>query len=366
MPGPGADELLGRCTFPEVGTPVVGGVRAGPFSRSSVSGRPRRPVRDRGPRGPRAAPRVGPRSRDRGRGRRPLRSRLHRRPDTGGRRREPRGPGPPGPADGPRTSRGHRPHHGQPGRDRPAQPPAGRRGRRLDGLWPTAPLTRFSGLRRSETRALCEALGLAPVRDPSNDDPRFREPCPPRTASAVLGHGRRAWCPCSPGKRDCCGTKELCSTGCRPGHPGDSAAPAAAPGPLARRATRRWLRADGPHPPDLAAVVGVLGWPGARPRPPTRLRQEVRRSKGRLSVAPATVPVALTETGARGGPGDPVVLDLSLVVSRPNGRRGGVALARRRTTDAGQRGPLAPHPHLVAVVVARSSSTPGRPTSARS
>ena len=29
------------------------------------------------------------------------------------------------------------------------------------------------GLRRAETVALCEHLGLVPVRDPSNDDPRF-------------------------------------------------------------------------------------------------------------------------------------------------------------------------------------------------
>jgi tRNA(Ile)-lysidine synthase len=69
--------------------------------------------------------------------------------------------------------------------------------------------------------------------------------------------------------------------------PGDSVALAGAPEPLARRATRRWLRQDGPYPPDLAAVERVLGVargeatatdvvPGVR----------VRRSGGRLWVAP--------------------------------------------------------------------------------
>lgn len=50
------------------------------------------------------------------------------------------------------------------------------RGTGLDGLGaldpgdPRRPLLR---LRRRETRALCDALGIATVEDPSNDDPRF-------------------------------------------------------------------------------------------------------------------------------------------------------------------------------------------------
>ncbi len=69
--------------------------------------------------------------------------------------------------------------------------------------------------------------------------------------------------------------------------PTDGAALAAAPGPLARRATRRWLRRGGPHPPDLAAVERVLGVARGEARatdvaPGVR----VRRSQGRLAVGP--------------------------------------------------------------------------------
>ena len=50
------------------------------------------------------------------------------------------------------------------------------RGSSLDGLagitpGPTKPLLK---IRRTETRALCRALGLTPVEDPSNVDPAFR------------------------------------------------------------------------------------------------------------------------------------------------------------------------------------------------
>ena len=49
------------------------------------------------------------------------------------------------------------------------------RGAGLDGLAGMAPDRRpIRDLRRAETRGLCRALGLAPVDDPSNDDPAFR------------------------------------------------------------------------------------------------------------------------------------------------------------------------------------------------
>ncbi len=51
------------------------------------------------------------------------------------------------------------------------------RGAGLDGLAPMRDEGRVRrpllGLRRSETRALCQAVGLVPFEDPSNDDPRF-------------------------------------------------------------------------------------------------------------------------------------------------------------------------------------------------
>src|SRR5690606_13257154 len=49
------------------------------------------------------------------------------------------------------------------------------RGAGLDGLAGFAPDRRpLRDLRRAETRALCRALDLTPVEDPSNDDPRHR------------------------------------------------------------------------------------------------------------------------------------------------------------------------------------------------
>ena len=49
------------------------------------------------------------------------------------------------------------------------------RGAGLDGLTGFRPERRpIRSLRRAETRSLCAALGLEPVTDPSNDDPRFR------------------------------------------------------------------------------------------------------------------------------------------------------------------------------------------------
>ncbi len=50
------------------------------------------------------------------------------------------------------------------------------RGAGLDGLRgiPDDGTKPLLAVRRAETRALCEALGLRPVEDPSNRDPRFR------------------------------------------------------------------------------------------------------------------------------------------------------------------------------------------------
>ena len=49
------------------------------------------------------------------------------------------------------------------------------RGSGADGLAGMEPGRRHPllGLRRQETHAVCAAMGLEPVRDPSNDDPAF-------------------------------------------------------------------------------------------------------------------------------------------------------------------------------------------------
>ena len=141
------------------------------------------------------------------------------------------------------------------------------------------------GLRRSETVALCEALGLVPVADPSNADPRFRrnrvrhELLP--LCSEVAG---RDVVPILARQAEMLGAEgRLLDQLADEIDAADSRALAAAPPSLARRAARRWLRREGPYPPDLAAVERVLGVARGDARatdvaPGVR----VRRSGGRL------------------------------------------------------------------------------------
>ena len=165
------------------------------------------------------------------------------------------------------------------------------RGAGLDGLAGMRPGSGHPilALRRSETRALCHALGLEAVADPSNNDPRFRrnrvrhELLP--LCSDVAG---RDVVPILARQAALLGTEARLLDELAAGiDPADGRALAAAPASLARRATRRWLRGAGPHPPDLAAVERVLGVARGDARatdvaPGIR----VRRSHGRLSVGP--------------------------------------------------------------------------------
>ncbi|TVR24649.1 MAG: tRNA lysidine(34) synthetase TilS [Ilumatobacter sp.] len=116
------------------------------------------------------------------------------------------------------------------------------------------------GLRRAETRALCDHLGLTTAIDPTNTEPRFlrnrvraellplldrlagRDMVPLLTRTADLA------------RDDSQLLDELASTL----DPTDARAVATAPRPLARRAVRRWLTVDG-YPPDAATVDRVLG-----------------------------------------------------------------------------------------------------------
>ena len=114
------------------------------------------------------------------------------------------------------------------------------------------------GLRRSDTRGLCDRLGIATVEDPSNRDPRFarnrvRHEVLPllddvarRDVAAVLARNA------SLAADDVALLDGLAAavdvTSAR--------ALAAAPLPLARRAVRRWLT-DG-YPPSAASVERVL------------------------------------------------------------------------------------------------------------
>lgn len=137
------------------------------------------------------------------------------------------------------------------------------RGSGLDGVAAMGPEHHpLLGLRRRETHALCAELGLAPVQDPTNRDPRFRRN---RVRSEVLP------------LLDDVAERDVVPLLCRFAElarsdvelldglaatldPTDAPALAAAPRPLARRAVRTWLRAllPGGHPPDAAAVARVL------------------------------------------------------------------------------------------------------------
>ncbi|MGH9227772.1 MAG: tRNA lysidine(34) synthetase TilS [Acidimicrobiales bacterium] len=140
------------------------------------------------------------------------------------------------------------------------------RGAGLDGLAGMDPRRRpLRRLRRHETRALCDGLGLKPVEDPTNRDPAFRrnrvrqellpllDDIAERDVAPILA--RQA----DLARDDVVLLDELAAAV----DPRDARALAAAPMPLARRAVRNWLRSGGPggdeqHPPDAATVDRVL------------------------------------------------------------------------------------------------------------
>ena len=146
------------------------------------------------------------------------------------------------------------------------------------------------GLRRSETVGLTRHVGLEPVVDPSNDDPRHlrnrvRHELLP-LCSALSGRdivpvlARQAGL--------LAGDADVLDAVASLVDARDAPALAAAPEPVARRSVRRWLSGGGAYPPPLDAVDRVLAVarkehraaevPGGR---------RVARSHGRLSLGPA-------------------------------------------------------------------------------
>lgn len=163
------------------------------------------------------------------------------------------------------------------------------RGASLDGLAGFHPARRpIRRLRRSETRALCAELGLAPLDDPSNDDPAFRRN---RVRHELLpladAIAERDLVPILARQADLLRAdslllEEMAATL----DPTDARAVAAAPEPLARRAVRAWLR-TGPerHPPDAATVERVLAVArGEVVAAEVGQGRSVRRSRGRLTL----------------------------------------------------------------------------------
>ena len=121
---------------------------------------------------------------------------------------------------------------------------------------PTKPLL---GLRRTETAALCAAVGLDPVIDPSNADSRFLRN---RVRSEVLPLLSRI------AERDIVPLLVRTATVLRDDDrlleglangldPTDAPAVTGADPALARRALRRWIRAGG-YPPDLATLERAM------------------------------------------------------------------------------------------------------------
>ncbi len=169
------------------------------------------------------------------------------------------------------------------------------RGGALDALAAMRPDRRpLLSLRRRETEELCSELGLEPVRDPSNRDPRFRrnrvrmevlpllrevferDPVPLLARSAALA-------------RDEVDLLETLAAGL---DPTDVASMASCHPALARRALRRWLRRRG-HPPDAATIQRVMDVIGGRARATeVGAGRRVRRSQGRLHLEDPNLGVA--------------------------------------------------------------------------
>jgi tRNA(Ile)-lysidine synthase len=147
-------------------------------------------------------------------------------------------------------------------------------------------------LRRADTTALCAALGIEPVDDPSNADPAFRRNRVRHEVLPLLADvAQRDLVPVLVRQADLFAeVDDLVASLAAAIEPTSAAALVAAPPAVARYAVRAWLLASGVgdgYPPDAAAVERVLtvargqavatevagGW-------------RVQRSRGVLAVVP--------------------------------------------------------------------------------
>ena len=127
-----------------------------------------------------------------------------------------------------------------------------------DGTRVRRPLLR---LRRAETRQLCAALGLDPVDDPSNRDPRFRRNRVRHDLLPLLADiSERDVVPVLARQAELMAAdSDLLDELAGGVDPTDARALVAAPLALSRRALRRWLRdGDERHPPSSAEIERVL------------------------------------------------------------------------------------------------------------
>ncbi|WP_419844892.1 tRNA lysidine(34) synthetase TilS [Candidatus Poriferisocius sp.] len=137
------------------------------------------------------------------------------------------------------------------------------RGAGPDGLAGIDPARRpLLALRRHETQALCDAVGLVPVQDPSNLDPAHRRNRIRHELLPLL---------CDIAQRDVVpiiarsaglmgGIRDLLDELAAAIDPTDAKAVAEAPEPLAQMALRRWIQQEtnAEHPPDAAAIERVM------------------------------------------------------------------------------------------------------------
>jgi tRNA(Ile)-lysidine synthase len=159
-------------------------------------------------------------------------------------------------------------------------------------------------LRRAETVALTGHLGLEPVRDPSNDDPRYlRNRIRHELVPLCSTLARRDVVPVLARQAGAlAGDADLLDALSALVDTEDAASLAAAPESVARRSVRAWLLGDGDHPPSLDAVDRVLDVARQRRRA-TEVPggRRVTRSRGRLFVGPIREPAV---EGHGSGEGD--------------------------------------------------------------
>lgn len=178
------------------------------------------------------------------------------------------------------------------------------RGAGLDGMAGMAPERRpLRRLRRAETRALCQELGLDPVIDPSNDDPAFRRNRVRHELLPLLDDiADRDVVPVLARQADLLrDDAKALDVMARALDPTDALRLRAAPVAAARRAIRNWLRDTGPggpehHPPDAAAVDRVLSVAQGQATA-CQLSQGWRlaRTRNRLRLEPPPPDAATTE-----------------------------------------------------------------------
>jgi len=144
-------------------------------------------------------------------------------------------------------------------------------------------------VRRADTEASCIALGLDPVRDPTNEDPSYRRAWIRHVGLPLLSTAAsRDLVPVLARQANVLREEsEYLDSLARAAWPPDPDDPAAAclaqlPGPLGRRAVRCWL---GPPPPSFDEVERVLAVARGEARA-TQLTggRCVRRTRGRLVV----------------------------------------------------------------------------------